>query len=49
MKHYTNEELDAMIEAAIDEGDLESAEVLQGILDTREADEYARTEEAETQ
>lgn len=45
MKHYTNDELQAMIDAADEEGDSEVRDTLRGILDIREADAYAEAED----
>lgn len=45
LPHYTNEEIQAMQQAALEEGDEEAYTILQGILDTREANLYAQDQE----
>lgn len=49
MRNYTNDELRSMIRALQDETDedlVQERSILQGILDTREADEYAQDKES---
>ena len=45
LPHYTTEELIAMANAAQEQGDESAYQTLRGIIDTREADNYAQDQE----
>ena len=42
LRHYTTDELKAVVEAERQFGTDEAADIVQGMIDTREADAYAQ-------